>query len=394
MRALILSNMYPTVRSPGRGIFITSRLAAHRQAGDHFTAVALRPSFGQAIDSGLALVSRRSNALTDTEFTDIPVRMSPLDAVRLSKGRYPSDRLLTRAAFAIVREVRSQRVDVVHGHGMYLVPAGSIAQHVGNILGVPYVVTAHGSDIVDYMPKRRNRYIDVLDGAASVAYVSDALRRRAVDLGASGRRAITLPNGVDTSLFRPTKEAEVRVTASPPLVAYIGNLVEVKGADLLPGVFRGILHRMPNCTFAVVGDGPLRRELEEACRGLAVRFEGAVAPERVVDVMREARLVLLPSRSEGWPCVVLEAHATETPILASDAGGTAEAVGDPQFIVPHGPAFQERFIVTAVKILCGEILPKQLRRRSLHFDWRSVAKWETEMLEAAVLRWRSAPRHR
>ena len=79
VRDLVLSNMFPTLRSPGQGIFISRHLASHRDAGDGFTAVAVRPTLGKVVGAALAMIVRSASALVGTDFVNVPVPTAPAD---------------------------------------------------------------------------------------------------------------------------------------------------------------------------------------------------------------------------------------------------------------------------------------------------------------------------
>jgi glycosyltransferase involved in cell wall biosynthesis len=309
------------------------------------------------------------------------VRIPSLDYARQERARFPSTHTLERTAAKLRHVVDLSSIDVIHAHGMYLVPAGALAHHLFVTSGMPYAITAHGGDINGTMGYQPERYAEVLDGAGAVAYVSNALRERAHELGAKGYNATVIPNGVDCELFTPPEPTSVAASADlGSRVAFVGNLIPVKGADRLPEIFRGIANRRPNTSFVIAGDGPLRSEIEYAMKGLRVEFLGSVPQEEVAQVLRGADLAVLPSRSEGWPCVVLEAHASGTSMIGSDAGGTAEAIGDARFVVPQGDDFIERFVETSIRVLGGVVGPRDLRARALDFSWQTIAMRETEML--------------
>lgn len=376
---LLLTNLFPTTRSAAAGVFIEHRLRAWPETAlPAPTPYGLHPVPARYLAPLRRVFASRSGETRGRHFVETRVPTGLGDAVRFRLGRYPSRKLIKRAADAVIARLGDEKVDVVHAHGMYLIPAGAVAQELSTRLGVPFLVSVHGSDINHFMRSRSVEYASVLSRAANVIYVSAALRDRAVELGAPKHNAVIIPNGVDTTTFAPPATGVERGG-----MCFVGNLEEVKGADRLPDIFRRFLGEMPESNLVVCGDGSLRRRLEQDMAGLPVTFEGSVPSTRVAEVMGRAQLAVLPSRSEGWPCVVLEAHACETPILVADAGGAAEAVGNPKWVVPQGPDFERRFAALASALLRQEA-HSGFRQRALKYDWREITRREYELLQHAT----------
>ena len=383
----MISNLFPTARHPRSGTFIDQRIHAHRILGNIVTTVALTPTPTPAVAAVLAAAGRGHSPVLSPDYLELQVRVPSFDYIRQARARFPSPSQLEQVAQELQQVVDLSRFDVIHAHGMYLFPAGALAHHLCVSTGMPYAVTAHGGDINWQMPRQREAYAGVLDGAGAVAYVSNALRDRAHALGAKGRNATVIPNGVDCELFAPADQASgIATHRLGPRVAFVGNLSPVKGADLLPGILGGIARSVPNTSFVIAGDGPLRPSMESAMKRLDVTFLGNIPQEQVAQVLRESDLAVLPSRSEGWPCVVLEAHASGTPMIGSDAGGTPEAIDDPRFIVAQGDDFAERFVKATAQVLLGGVEPNDLRSHALNHSWHSIAARETDMLQRIARR--------
>lgn len=106
---------------------------------------------------------------------------------------------------------------------------------------------------------------------------------------------------------------------------YVGRLTAEKGAGTMIRAWR----ELPNIPLRIAGDGELRGALEHEARGLPIEFLGRVSPARVIELMQNAELLVVPSECyEGFPRVVVEAFATGAPIVAADLGGLGELVGD------------------------------------------------------------------
>jgi glycosyltransferase involved in cell wall biosynthesis len=104
---------------------------------------------------------------------------------------------------------------------------------------------------------------------------------------------------------------------------YVGRLTGEKGVGTLIRAWR----KLPNIPLLVAGDGELRDALQREAQGLPVEFLGRVPATRVIELMRDASMLVVPSECyEGFPRVVVEAFATGTAIVAADIGGLGELI--------------------------------------------------------------------
>jgi glycosyltransferase involved in cell wall biosynthesis len=220
----------------------------------------------------------------------------------------------------------------------WIVPAGLVACAVAFVSRVPYAVTVHGADAYTLRGRlvRLMKRI-VLGRAAAVLPVSG-------DIARTLRLAPTSPvlrMGVDTAAVRDA--IGVR-RVEPGLLLAIGRLADKKGIDVLLDA----VAKVPDARLEVVGDGPERASLEAQTVSLGltdrVRFLGRQPRDGVVDALRRATAVVIPSKvgaggdQEGTPVVLCEAMAAGVPVVASALGGLAECLvdGETGLLVPPG----------------------------------------------------------
>ena len=152
-------------------------------------------------------------------------------------------------------------------------------------------------------------------------------------LGVPKSKIKVVANGVDRR-FQPADRRVMRERLGLPdgefIVLFVGLLVPVKGVDLLVGALAELVDPKPLCL--LIGDGPERPELERQAAELGVgerlRFVGCRSSDEIPTWMGAADILVLPSRSEGRPNVVLEAQACGLPVVATRVGGTPELVCD------------------------------------------------------------------
>ena len=97
-------------------------------------------------------------------------------------------------------------------------------------------------------------------------------------------------------------------------------------------------------------------------------------------------VMILPSKNEGWPCVVLEAQACGVPVVGSSNGGIPEAIGDGGIVVEEGEDFEKRFAEAVVELLKNPIERDYLRERALGFSWKNIVKQEVTVYEEVLKR--------
>ena len=244
--------------------------------------------------------------------------------------------LVVAEAWALRRFVRRNRVDLLHVH--WIIPQG-LAALLGR-RGRPMLVTTLGGDIYGLRdPVSRMLIRAVVRRAYAITTMNEDMRGRLVDLGADPERVIVLPMGADVDGIRALTAGQDPV---PGRILFVGRLVEKKGLAVLLDALRGL--DRDGIELRVVGDGPLRAELEERAASLPVRFLGALHRAELAGEYARSAVVVFPSVAaasgdqDGLPVALLEAMAAGRPVIASDLPGLRDAVVDgvSGVVVPSG----------------------------------------------------------
>lgn len=246
-------------------------------------------------------------------------------------GHVLSGPLYAASLYERLRAERT-RADVILGSWAY--PDGYGAVLLGRLLGAPAVIKLHGSDmnVVAKIPGPRRQLCWALPRAAAVVAVSDALRERAIELGAEPDRVHVVRNGVDRELFRPRDRRSARARLGLPprarIALYVGRLEREKGVFDLLDAFALVRRRMPEAVLVLVGDGSAAAR----ARGSeGVHVAGPQPLAAIPEWIAAADVATLPSWNEGMPNVVLEALACGRRVVASSVGGIPEILSESSY---------------------------------------------------------------
>lgn len=266
----------------------------------------------------------------------------------LAKGEH--ERLIEPFGRVLAAHLARHPADMLHAEHWY---SGLAALPVARDLGVPLVQSYHSIAAPDDTPLSAGERPEApgrLEGerllareADLVVAVSEAERATVLErLGASPERVRVVPPGVDTDLFRPCIDEECAereawiAHGGLPEVLVAGRLHPLKGFDLAVAALAAIpAERRP--ALRIVGAPPpdgddYARSLHEAVADAgmlrSVSFDGALRRTELAERVRQASLVLIPSHSETFGLVALEAAASGVPVVARAAGGLREAVID------------------------------------------------------------------
>lgn len=327
MRLLLLTGVYPSPRRPTKGTFNREMIRGLRAAGDEVRVIAPIPW------TDLVLASPTTPPDDDVAY---PVWWYPPRLALVARHRWMRRTVLP----AVRRATVDWHPDLVVGYWTH--PDGTVAIEAARRLGVPAVILVGGSDIriLAREPARRAIITETLRRADRVLAVGAGLREQVIALGVDPERVGVFHRGVDTTSFHPGSQSDARqrlgISLDRPLFVWVGRMLHVKGLDVLLDAWRRIQDHAPRPLLLLIGEGELRAQLERRAADMreSVRFVGVVAHDALADWYRAADAVVLPSRSEGIPNVLLEGLACGTPFIASDVGGVGELASEPSMLVP------------------------------------------------------------
>jgi glycosyltransferase involved in cell wall biosynthesis len=223
--------------------------------------------------------------------------------------------------------------DVVHAHS-HLYFSTNLAALKRRLGDTPLAITNHGLYSQTAPEWVFDAYLRTLgrltfDSADVVFCYTEEDKERVREFGVDTDIEV-VTNGIDQTRFTSDGPESELVDADGPVVLFVGRLVEGKRPQDAVEAFVGVFDEYSDAELYLCGDGPLRGELRrqavELGIGDAVTFLGHVEYDEMPKVYRSADVLVLPSRAEGLPRTVLEAFASETPVVTSDLEQVAPIV--------------------------------------------------------------------
>ena len=394
VRLLTFTTLYPGSTQPNHGVFVENRLR-HLLASGHVQSQVIAPVpwfpstaslFGRYA-AAARMPSRETRNGIDVEHP----RYIVLPRVGMSLAPLS----LFAAVLPIVRR-RLQRsdFDLIDAH--YFYPDGVAAMLIGRAVGKPVVITARGTDI-NFIPKYlfpRRMILYAARNAAGIIAVSKALKDALIGLGVAAERITVLRNGVDLQMFAPGDRDAARrqLALTGRTLLSVGHLIERKGHDLAIAA----LPRLPGCRLLIAGDGPEHGRLKALAVRLAVadrvRFLGAIPHDRLRTAYLAADALVLASRREGWPNVLLESIACGTPVVASPIWGTPEIVCRPEAGVLMRERSSEGVAEAVNRLFDAPPDHGATRAFAERFSWDETTEGQIRLFEEIVSRRKCIPR--
>ncbi|HEV3185360.1 MAG TPA: glycosyltransferase family 4 protein [Xanthobacteraceae bacterium] len=315
-------------RAPVGGLFrhVVDLVRGQAAAGHRVGIVADASTGGDQAEAALAALA--------------PALALGLTRVPMSRHLGPSDIAAVRR---VARVLRDTGADVVHGHGA---KGGAYARLTGGRAVRAY--TPHGGTL-HFDPSSPLGFVYLnLERALLArtdlilfesAYARDAFHAR---VGAPAALVRVVHNGVAAAEFDP-----VTPDADATDLLFVGELRHLKGVDVLIEALGLLSDAGRPVSATIVGGGPEADAFKAQARGVAANFPGAL-PAR--QAFARGRLLIVPSRAESLPYIVLEAAAAGLPMLATAVGGIPEIFGpqSPRLLPPGDPAALAAAITAAL----------------------------------------------
>jgi glycosyltransferase involved in cell wall biosynthesis len=357
----------------GTSLRVLHVVATNQRRGGELLAADLVGALAEAgVDQRVAVLRRADRA--ELRFG------APAALLRSGGSRIPGLRVDATTLRALAGYVRVEPVDVIEAHGSesfkYAALAGLAAPLVYVRIGRAWVrggarVLAHG------LLMRR---------AARVVALAEDLRRETVEtFRYPPGRAVTIPMAVDPRNLKPVRgrkatRRELRISPRAPVILSLAALTWEKDPLGQLAVVARVLEEIPGAVYLLAGEGPMRAELEGAVRlrGLegSVRLLGSRTD--VGDLLAASDVLLLGSRSEGMPRVLIEAGMVGVPAAAYRVSGVPEVVAHGETGLLAAPGDVDGLAGAVVSLLTDDAFRERAGRAArerylAQFDVRDLA---------------------
>jgi glycosyltransferase involved in cell wall biosynthesis len=325
MRILVVTHNYPRFPGDPAGAFVARIAAGTAGQGIQVQVIAPHaPGAPERESAGPVEVHRfryAPDALERVAYTGDLHRktlFSPLAAIS-----FPAFMLGFKRA---IRDgVRTFQPDLIHAH--WWIPGGWLAGR----MGVPYMVTCHGSDVrlLEKWSGFRRLAGPVFARARAITTVSRFLADDIRHLtGQDLPQLVVRPMPVDTRHFQAGRTTP---KASPPRILFAGNLVPSKGVDVLLRAYALLRSRGIAATLRILGEGPERAALEELARTMGhpeIEFSDFLPQDRMPAEYGASTITVLPTRgdAEGLGLTLVEALLAGSSVVGTGAGGIPEVI--------------------------------------------------------------------
>ena len=291
----------------------------------------------------------------------------------------------------------SQQLDLLHVH--YAIPHASAAYSAKQILksrdiDLPFITTLHGTDIT--LLGKDKSYQPVIEFAINqsdaVTAVSESLKEDTYRFFNVDKNIKVIPNFVDFSLYKNGVDAKLRssfASEEERIVTHISNFRKLKRVDDVIHIFEGIQQNI-SAKLLMVGDGP---ELEGVralakSKGLEDKIFFLGKSKRIEQITQISDLFLLPSETESFGLVALEAMASSVPVVSSNVGGLPEVniEGKTGFLRPVGDV--DSMTSAALTILKDKTSLNQFKKNALEhaktFDLDTIVPLYEDLYRSLV----------
>lgn len=297
-----------------------ARPSAAQQDLQEITSYLLPPAWGRLILGQVRFALRRPSAYFGTLF-ELLSQPHPGIASRLRTFLH-----FLEGVYA-AQLISEQACGHIHAH--FADRASTVALVAGRLLNIPYSLTAHANDIYVkplLLPLKFSR-------ARFIATCTAYNKQHLAETYHLNGKLHCFHHGLDTQTYQPQADPAL---AALPLITSVGQLKEKKGFSFLLKACRILVDRGFLFHCQIIGEGPLRGELEKHIRDLGleeiVSLRGALPNEEVTREYQRSALFVLPCITsadgdrDGIPNVILEAMATQVPVISTQHSGIPEVV--------------------------------------------------------------------
>jgi glycosyltransferase involved in cell wall biosynthesis len=218
--------------------------------------------------------------------------------------------------------------NLVHFQGL---STGISGIPIKKILNIPYMVYARGSDVYLSNPLIGILHKSILNNSSAIIALTDHMKKKLME--STDKKIYTIPNGIDLDKFTVNENKKflrkkLGISINKTIIIFVGRLHVVKGLEYLINAVNKV--KNDNLKLFIIGDGTERENLEKLSKKLNIEnyieFCGEIPNEKIPEYLTASDIFVLPSLSEGFPNVLLEAMTCGLPVIATKIKGLDEII--------------------------------------------------------------------
>ncbi|MFX0140125.1 MAG: glycosyltransferase [Candidatus Hodarchaeota archaeon] len=306
--------------------------------------------------------------------------LCPPNFIRIADfKRTPIIRLMTYlffAMFSIHKLIKKEKVQIIHAN--WVIPAGLIGLMAKMIYKRPLIITSRGSDINIWGKKRLFFPLIkfILNHCDAIIVVSHELSKELEKLGIESQKIHVIWHGVYQRNYTGLRKNKNNLL-------FVGALRELKGLIFLIRAVNIVNEHNIDIKLNIVGEGAFRDELIKEITKLnlssQIKLLGKLPNSRVIRLMAESGIFILPSISEGLPRVIIEAMTQKTPVIATAVGGNIEIIESGLTGILVRPRDEKELSKAILKLIRNPDHSEMLAKNAFqfvseNFDWKNTVK--------------------
>jgi glycosyltransferase involved in cell wall biosynthesis len=324
--------MYPSIVNPIKGIFVHQQIKALSQRGHRIKVICPIPKaplfFG--------ILSKKWRAYSQVPqkqlFEDVEIYYPRYFEFPKLMFFYFSGKRMFVGINKTVSQIRQNfDFDVIHCHTA--LPDGYAGMNIAKKYQKPLFITIHGADLQKTIlkgKKFKNIIKEVINFSKKTIVTSNKLKEVLNGIIMDERKINLIPNGINLDdIFKGKSELQKQY-ADKKIILSVSNLVKEKGIDLNLKAINKIVKKYPNLVYIVIGQGTERTYLEKLTKQIGleskVKFLGQLSHKKIMEYMSFCDIFSLPSWSEGFGIVYLEALANGKPVIACKGEGPEDFI--------------------------------------------------------------------
>ena len=293
--------------------------------------------------------------------------------------------------------IQKKRVSIIHSH--WIIPQGFVGAVIRRMINIPHILSVHGTDIhlinSKKLLKSLFRFVGMnTDLITTNSTHTDLLVQKCLSSAASN--TFVIPMGINIPDFLNNRKSSSDNCRKE--ILYVGRLIFWKGVQILIEAFSQILKTQYDCILIIVGDGPIKGDLEELAYNLhissSVSFLGNISQKDLNYRYSKANVFVLPSinymeQTEGLGVVLLEAMASGVPVIGSNIGGIPDIIEDGVNGLLVSPGDPQGLADAIIQILENPELAARFREAGLktvrdRFSWDKISDQFIEVYQEVL----------